>query len=119
MAFRYGFLCFLVGILKECCELDRRERRFVMCAAGLLKMASSVAIAYSPESARHIICSSGCAISLVLLIIGAVIDNLGLMCGDGHRRGVEGQAIMGAGAFMSSISGSFKITIHLIEYVFS
>ena len=90
VAFRHGFLCLLVGILKECCELDQRERRFIMWAACVLKMASSAAIAYSPDSAGHKLCSAGCAIGLVLLIIGAIIDNLAWMCGDGHRRGKEG-----------------------------
>ena len=90
-----------------------------MWAAGVLKMGSSLAIALSPDSAGHKLCSAGCAIGLVLLIIGAVIDNLAWMCGDGNRRGEEGQAVMGTGAVLSIISGSLKAVIHLIEYVFS
>ena len=119
VTFVCGFICFLIWILKEIVELDRRERRFIMFAAGVLKMASSAAIAYSPDSAGHKLCSAGCAIGLVLLIIGAIIDNLAWMCGDGHRRGKEGEAVMGAGAVLSIISGSLKAAIHLIEYVFS
>ena len=118
LAFGCGLICFLIGLLKELCELDKRERRFVMWAAGVLKMASSLAIEYSPDTAGHKLCSAGCAIGLALLIIGAVIDNLALMCGDGHRRGEEGQAVMGTGAVVSIISGSLKAVIHLIEYVF-
>ena len=114
-----GFICFFIGILKELLELDRRERRFIMWASGLVKMLDSLVIMLSPDSAGHIFCSAGCAIGLVLLIMGAIIDNLAWMCGHGHRRGKEAEAVMGAGAVLSIISGSLKAAIHLIEYVFS
>ena len=117
VAFRHGFLCFLVGILKECCELDKKERRFIMWAAGVLKMASSLAITYSPDSAGHKLCSACCAVGLVLLIAGAVADNLAWMCGEGHRRGDGGEEVMGAGAMISIGSGTLKATIYLLEFV--
>ena len=119
LAFICGLICLLIGMLKEFCELDKRERRFIIFAAGALKMASSVAIAFSPDSAGHKLCSAGCAIGLVLLIIGAIIDNLAWMCGDGHRRGNEGEAVMGAGTVLSVISGLLKALVHLREYLSS
>ena len=80
LAFGCGFICFLIGILKERYKLDKQERRFVMWVAGVIKMATSAAITYSPDSAGHKLCSACCAIGLVLLIAGAVADNLAWLC---------------------------------------
>ena len=76
LAFGCGLICHLIGILKECYGLDKQERRFVMWTAGVIKMASSLAIEYSPDTAGHKLCSAGCAFGLVLLIAGAFADNL-------------------------------------------
>ena len=119
VAFRHGFLCFLVGILKECCELDERERRFIMWAAGALMMASSLAIAYSPDSAEHIMCSACCAIGVVLLMIGTTIDNVAWMLGEGHRRGEKFQYVMNFGAGITIVFGIWKVIIHFLDFVVS
>ena len=115
LAFVCGLISFLIGILKECYGLDKQERRFVMWVAGVIKMASSVVITYSPDSAGHKLCSACCAVGLVALIAGAVADNLAWMCGEGQRRGDAGQEVMGRGAAISIDSSILKVIVYLIE----